>query len=141
MEWERGCILAGVLGSMRRRLEQAIDHARHRKQFGKPIGKFQAVAHRIAEMRVRLDACRPLVYRIGRLKDRGQPAELEAAIAKLFVSEAHVASSLDAMRVFGGYGYMVEQEIERELRDSLGGIFYSGTSDIQRNNIARALKL
>ena len=141
MEWERGCILAGVLGSMRRHLEQAIAHARQRKQFGQPIGGFQAVAHRIVEMRVRLDACRPLVYRIGRLKDRGEPAQVEAAIAKLFVSEAHVASSLDAMRVFGGYGYTVEQEIERELRDSLGGLFYSGTSDIQRNNIARALKL
>jgi len=141
MEWERGCILAGVLGSMRRRLEEVIDYARQRKQFGRRIGTFQAVAHRIVEMRVRLDASRPLVYRVGRLKDQGRTAQLEAAIAKLFVSEAHVASSLDAMRVFGGYGYTTEQEIERELRDSLGGLFYSGTSDIQRNNIARALKL
>lgn len=141
MEWERGAILAGCLGSMRRHLERAIDHARQRKQFGRAISKFQAVAHRLVDMRVSLDACRPLVYRIGRLKDRGEPARLEAAVAKLYVSEAHVRFALDAMRVFGGYGYMVEQEVERELRDALGGVFYSGTSDLQRNNIARALKL
>jgi alkylation response protein AidB-like acyl-CoA dehydrogenase len=65
MEWERGCILASCLGVMRRQLEQCIQHARTRKQFGKPIGKFQAVANRIVDMKVRLDACRPLVYRIG----------------------------------------------------------------------------
>ncbi len=141
MEWERGCILAGCLGSMRRRLEEAIRYARDRKQFGRSISKFQAVSHRIVDMKVRLDACRPLVYRIGRLKDQGRSAQLEASIAKLFVSEAHVAFATDAMRVFGGYGYMVEQEVEREVRDALGGIFYSGTSDIQRNNIARHLRL
>lgn len=141
MEWERGSILAGCLGTMRRRLQQCIRHAQQRKQFGHAIGKFQAVSHRIADMKVRLDVCRPLVYRIGRLKDQGQPARLEAAIAKLHVSESFVESSLDAMRVFGGYGYMVEQEVEREMRDALGGLFYSGTSDIQRNIIARSLGL
>ena len=141
MEWERGCILAGHLGAMRRHLEQCIAYARQRRQFGQPIGKFQAVAHRIADMRVRLDTCRPLVYRIGQLKDRGEPATTEAAIAKLHVSESFVASTLDAMRVFGSYGYMTEHELERELRDAVGGVFYSGTSDIQRNLIARGLGL
>lgn len=141
MEWERGCILAGCLGAMRRQLEAAIDHARQRKQFGRAIGKFQSVSNRIVDMKIRLDTCRPLVYRIGRLKDAGRPARLEAALAKLHVSECFAASSLDAMRVFGGYGYMTEQEMERELRDALGGLFYSGTSDIQRNIIARSLGL
>ena len=139
MEWERGCILAGVLGAMRRQLETCVVHARERKQFGQSIGKFQAVSHRLADMKVRLDACRPLVYRIGHLKDAGKDARIEAAIAKLYVSEAHVRSSEDAMRVYGGYGYMVEQEMEREMRDALGGIFYSGTSDIQKNIIAKSL--
>ncbi len=141
MEWERGCILAGCLGAMQRQLERSIAHAQQRKQFGQAIGKFQAVAHRITDMKVRLDTCRPLVYRIGRLKDAGKNARTESAIAKLHVSESFVTSSMDAMRIFGGYGYMVEQEIERELRDAMGGVFYSGTSDIQRNIISRALGL
>ena len=141
MEWERGCILAGSLGAMRRQLEACIEHARSRRQFGQPIGKFQSVANRIVDMKVRLDTCRPLVYRIGHLKDRGQSARVEAAIAKLHVSECSVTSALDAMRVFGRYGYMTEQGLERELRDAVGGIFFSGTSDIQRNIIARELGL
>jgi alkylation response protein AidB-like acyl-CoA dehydrogenase len=141
MEWERGCILAGHLGAMRRHLEQCLAHARQRRQFGQPIGKFQSVANRIVDMRIRLDTCRPLVYRIGQLKDAGGSARVEAAIAKLHVSECFVASTLDAMRVFGSYGYMTEHELERELRDAVGGVFYSGTSDIQRNLIARGLGL
>lgn len=141
MEWERGCILASCLGRMRAQLEACIGHARTRKQFGKAICKFQSVANRIVDMKVRLDTCRPLVYRIGMLKDAGKNARMEASIAKLHVSESFVQSSIDAMRTFGGYGYMVEQEVERELRDALGGIFYSGTSDIQRNIIARELGL
>src|SRR4029077_16184165 len=71
MEWERGAILASTLGTMRRQLERCIDHARTRIQYGQPIGKFQAVAHKIAEMTVRLETCRPLVYRIGWLKAQG----------------------------------------------------------------------
>jgi alkylation response protein AidB-like acyl-CoA dehydrogenase len=141
MEWERGCILASSLGVMRRQLEDALAHARNRKQFGKPIGKYQSVANRLVDMRVRLDTCRPLVYRIGALKDAKQDATVEAAIAKLHVSESFVKSSLDAVQVFGGYGYMTEQQVERDLRDSVGGTLYSGTSEIQRNIIARGLGL
>jgi alkylation response protein AidB-like acyl-CoA dehydrogenase len=141
MEWERGCILATCLGSMRRQLDACITHARTRKQFGRPIGKFQSVANRIVDMKVRLDTCRPLVYRIGRLKDAGRPAMQEAAIAKLYVSDCYVKSSLDAIQIFGGYGYMTEQEIERDLRDAVGGTIYSGTSEIQRNVIAASLGL
>jgi len=139
MTWERGCILACYLGLMRRRLELCIEHARTRRQFGQPIGKFQSVANRIVDMKVRLETCRPLVYRVGWLLDRGQPAALEAAIAKLHVSECLVQSSLDAVQVFGGYGYMAEYQIERELRDAIGSRIYSGTSEIQRNIIARQL--
>jgi alkylation response protein AidB-like acyl-CoA dehydrogenase len=141
MEWERGCILASSLGVMRRQLEDALAHARNRKQFGKPIGKYQSVANRLVDMRVRLDTCRPLVYRIGALKDANRDATVEAAIAKLYVSESFVKSSLDAVQVFGGYGYMTEQQVERDLRDSVGGTLYSGTTEIQRNIIARGLGL
>jgi alkylation response protein AidB-like acyl-CoA dehydrogenase len=139
MEWERGCILANYLGLMRRQLEKCIEHVRNRKQFGKPIGKYQSVANRIVNMKVRLDTCRPLVYRIGWLKERNKPAMLESAIAKLYVSESLVSSCMDALQIYGGYGYMVEQGIERDLRDALGSTLYSGTTEIQRNLIAKGL--
>jgi alkylation response protein AidB-like acyl-CoA dehydrogenase len=141
MEWERGCILASCLGVMRRQLEECLAHARGRRQFGKPIGKFQAVANRLVDMKVRLDTCRPLVYRLGWLKDHDRPAMLEAAVAKLYVSDCMVKSSLDAIQTFGGYGYMTEQQVERDLRDAVGSTIYSGTSEIQRNIIASNLGL
>ena len=141
MEWERGCILATSLGVMRRQLDACIAHARSRKQFGKPIGKFQSVANRIVDMKVRLETCRPLVYQIGRLKDQKRSAVQEAAMAKLHVSDSFVKSSLDAIQIFGGYGYMREQGVERDLRDAVGGTLYSGTSEIQRNIIAKSLGL
>lgn len=141
MEWERGCILASCLGSMRRQLERCIAHARQRKQFGQAIGKFQSVANKLVDMRLRLDTCRPLVYRIARLKEAGKDATVEAALAKLHVSESCVKTALDAVQLFGGYGYMTEYELERSLRDAVGGTLYSGTSEIQRNLIARGLGL
>ena len=141
MEWERGCILASCLGAMRRQLEDCIAHARTRKQFGKAISKFQAVASRLVDMKVRLDTCRPMVYRLGWLKDRNRKAMLEAAVAKLYVSDCLVKSALDAIQIFGGYGYMVEQQVERDLRDAVGSTLYSGTSEIQRNIIASQLGL
>lgn len=141
MEWERGCILAMHLGRMTRQLEEAVEHARQRKQSGQPIGRFQSVANRIVDMKVRLAAARPLVYQIGWQKDRGHNAMLEAAIAKLFLSEAATQSALDAIQVFGGYGYTTEYEIERDLRDAVGSRLYSGTVEIQRNIIARLIGL
>ncbi len=141
MEWERGCILASCLGVMERQLEDCLSHARSRKQFGKAIGKFQSVANRLVDMRVRIDTCRPLIYRIGVLKDRGHDTTTEAAVAKLYVSENYVKSCLDAVQIFGGYGYMTEQQIERDLRDSVSSTLYSGTSEIQRNIIAKGLGL
>jgi hypothetical protein len=126
---------------MRRQLEGCIAHARSRKQFGKAIGKFQSVANRIVDMRVRLDSSRPLVYRIGHLKEQNKSAVLEASVAKLYVSEALVQSALDAVQIYGGYGYMTEQEVERDLRDAVASTLYSGTSEIQRNIVARSLGL
>jgi alkylation response protein AidB-like acyl-CoA dehydrogenase len=141
MEWERGCILASCLGVMRRQLERCISHVQQRKQFGRSIGSFQAVSHRIVDMELRLETTRPLVYKIGWLKGQGKDATLAAALAKLHVSDCFVKSSIDAMQIFGGYGYMVEQEIERDVRDALASTLYSGTTEIQRNIVARALGL
>jgi len=141
MEYERGCILATALGAMQRRLEACIEHARTRRQFGQPIGKNQAISHRIADMKVNLDAGRELVYRIGRLKDKNSRATLEAACAKLFVSETYAKLSFDALRIYGAKGYLAGNSAERGMRDSLASLIYSGTSDIQRNIIASELGL
>lgn len=141
MEWERSCILGSHVGAMEHQLEGCIRYARERRQFGQPIGKFQAVANRIAEMKVRLETARLLLYKVAWLKQAGKPAIMEAALAKLYLSECFVQSSLDAVRTYGGYGYMTELEVERDLRDAIGGTLYSGTSDIQRMIIARWLGL
>ncbi len=141
LEWERGAILAPALGTMRRQLERCIEHARKRSQFGQPIGKNQAVSHRIVDMKLRLETCRHLVYAFASKKGRGEDATLEAALAKLHVSETFVQNSLDAVRTFGASGYMTETGLERDLRDSVGGVIFSGTNDIQRNIIAARLRL
>ena len=137
MEWERSSILGSHVGAMERQLETCIRYARERRQFGKPIGKFQSVANRIADMKVRLETARLLLYKVAWQKKMGKPAVMEAALAKLYLSECFVQSSLDAVRTLGGYGYMTEFEVERDLRDAVGGTLYSGTSDIQRMIIAR----
>jgi len=90
-------------------------------------------------MAVRLETARLVLYKVAWLKTIGKPAALEAAIAKLYLSECFVQSSQDAIRVHGGYGYTTDFEVERDLRDSVGGTIYSGTSDIQRVIIAGLL--
>jgi alkylation response protein AidB-like acyl-CoA dehydrogenase len=141
MEWERSGILASHVGAMERQLEECVRYARERRQFDQPIGKFQLVSGRIAEMKVRLETSRLLLYKVAWLKKIGKHAAMEAAMAKLYLSESFVQSSLDAIRIHGGYGYTTELQIERDLRDSIGGTIYSGTSDIQRVMIARLLGL
>ena len=141
MVWERSGILASQIGAMERQLEDTIRYAREREQFGKSIGKFQSVANRIADMRLRLETSRLLLYKVAWLKKVDEDATLEAALAKLHISESFLQNSVDAMRVHGGYGYMREFDVERDLRDSFGGVIYSGTSDIQRLIIAKELEL
>jgi alkylation response protein AidB-like acyl-CoA dehydrogenase len=99
------------------------------------------VSNRIVDMKLRLETSRLLVHRFAWLKAQGKPAAAEASMAKLHVSEAFVQNSLDAVRIFGATGYMVETGLERDLRDSVGGVLFSGTNDIQRNIIASSLKL
>ena len=137
MEWERACILGTHVGAMERQLEECVKYARTRRQFGRAIGKFQAISNRLAEMKIRLETARLLLYKSAWLKKEGKPSQMEAAMAKLYLSEVFVQSSMDAIRIHGGYGYTAEFEVERDLRDAIGGTIYSGTSDIQRNIIAR----
>ncbi len=141
LEYERCCILATQLGAMERQLAEAVERARTRRQFGQPIGKFQSVSNRIADMKVRLETARLLLYKVAWLKDQGRSALLEAAMLKLFLTEQFVASGLDAVRIHGGQGYLSENDVERDLRDAIGGVIYAGTSDIQRNIIAGLMGL
>lgn len=141
MEWERSCILASAVGAMQHQLETCVSYARTRQQFGQPIGKFQSISNMIADMYIRLEAARLLIYKIAWLKQQDKPALAEAAAAKTFTSEAWVQSSLDAIQIHGAYGYMTESEIERDLRDSVASTIYSGTSEIQRMIIASTLGL
>ena len=141
MEWERACIFAGHLGAMERLLDDCISYAKKRKQFGQPIAKFESIADKIVDMKVAIEAGRWLLYKVGWLAGKGKNAVLEAAMAKLFVSEMHNQAALAALQLHGGYGYMKEYPIEREVRDALSGTLYSGTSEMQRKIIARCLGL
>ena len=139
LEWERACLLAGTVGQIEYELERCVRYANERVQFGKPIGHFQLIQERLANMKWRLEASRLLVYRAAWMKQQGIPARMEAAIAKLAISETRVANALDAVQIHGGYGYMREFEVERVLRDSIAATIGAGTSEIQKITIARHL--
>lgn len=141
MDWERILLVASHVGTMQRLLEKSIARARKRSQFGQAVGKFQAVSHKIADMKVSLEAARLLTYQAAWRIDNTRSAALDAAITKLFVSESLVKTALDTVQIHGGYGYMTEYEVERALRDAIGSTIYSGTSEMQRNIIARWLGL
>ena len=126
---------------MEYQLESTIKFVKNRKQFGKSIGDFQSVSNRIANMKLRVETSRLLLYNVAWLKSQGKSAMMEAALLKLHLSESFVQSSMDAIRCHGGSGYLTENEIERNLRDAVGGVIYAGTSDIQRNIISQILGL
>lgn len=139
MEAERGLIFASQLGGAERILAEAVARAGERHQFGQPIGQFQAVSHRLVEMKMAHEHARLLLYKVAILMDRGRRATMEAAMAKLAAGEAVAEIGLHAARIHGARGYVSEYEVERDVRDALGGVVYSGTSDIQRNLISRLM--
>ena len=141
VEGERAFLFAGQLGATRRVIEQSIARARSREQFGSVIGANQAVSHRIADMKLHHEAGRLLVYKAAALNDRGRSVGMAAALAKLQTSEMAVQAALDAISLHGAEGYTTGLPLERELRDAIGGLAYSGTSDIQRMIIARLLRV
>lgn len=139
MDGERAFILATQVGAMEKQLESCVEYARKRRQFGKAIFDFQSVSNALAEMKVRLENSRLQLYNVAWLKARERNATQASAMAKYYISESRVQNSLAAMRILGGTGYTVEAGQERQLRDALGGLFYSGTSEIMRNIIAELL--
>jgi clorobiocin biosynthesis protein CloN3 len=137
MAWERSCLFAVYLGLSERQLRECVEHANARRQFGRRLAGFQAVSHRIARMRQRLDGARLLLYRACWLVDRGREDVGAIAMAKTAVSEAVVANSLDAVQLFGASGYLLGPGIEQQLRDCLPATIFSGTTEIQLELIAR----
>jgi alkylation response protein AidB-like acyl-CoA dehydrogenase len=141
MEWERSCLFACHVGTMGRILDDCIRYAKTRHQFGQAIGRFQSISNKIADMKVNLELGRLMLYKVAWMKSSGESVLLESSIAKLFVSESLKQAALDAVQIHGMYGYLSEQGIEKDLRDSIASTIYSGTSEIQRNIIARCLGL
>jgi alkylation response protein AidB-like acyl-CoA dehydrogenase len=139
MEAERAFVFITQVGAMERVLDETVAYASRRHQGGVPIGNFQGVSHRVADMKTRHEIARILIYKTALLVLDGKKPTLHAALTKLTVSEHALASSLDAVRVHGAVGYVSQYGVEREHRDAVGGLVYSGTSEIQRNIIARLL--
>ncbi len=120
-------------------LDSALAYAKERRQFGQPISKFQAIQFKLADMAAAVELARLAVYQAAWLKDQGLPFTKESAIAKLFASETAVKAALEAIQIFGGYGYTKEYPVERYLRDAKLMEIGEGTSEIQRLVIARQL--
>ena len=130
---------AMALGIARGAYEHSVRYAKERKQFGQPIASFQAVQFMLADMAVKIEASRHLVYHAAALKDAGQPHVKEAAMAKLFASEAANWVTDKAIQVHGGIGYMRDIPVERMHRDAKLMEIGEGTSEIQRMVIAREI--
>lgn len=130
-----------TLGEMSHRLERVIRFAKQRRQFNQPIGRFQGVSHRIADMKIAVETSRKWLADTGAKVEAGQDSAIDIAATKTVVSEANKSTALDAAQIFGGQGYLTSTGIEREVRDAVGGTIYSGTSEIHRNRIAALLGL
>lgn len=137
----RVAIAAMAVGVLQACLEESVAYANDRHAFGRPIGSNQAVSFKIADIEVMTHAARLLTYRAAWLKDQGRPFKQEAAIAKLYASEAAVTATRDATQVFGGAGFMDETLVARHYRDSKVLEIGEGTSEIQRLVISRGLGL
>jgi len=140
VEWDRSTLLAPLLGQLQFLVDRCCGYASERVQFGRPIASFQAVKHKIADLKILLEAARSLVYRVAWCKDQGRPVNpLEAACAKLFLADASLGPTSDALVLHGGYGYCHEYEVERVFRDARLAAIGGGTSDIQKLVLSRLL--
>ncbi len=132
-------VAAQALGIAQAALHQAIKYSKERVQFGKPISANQAVAFMLADMATEIDAARLLTYRAAYLKQKGQPFSKEAAMAKLFASDAAMKITTDAVQIFGGYGFSREYPVERLMRNAKITQIYEGANQVQRMVIAGAV--
>lgn len=139
--YERLCLSAARTGAAAAAFEYALAYAKNRVQFGRPIGQFQAISHKLADMKVMLDISRMLVYRFAWLMSEGKATRHDAAVVKLYTGEAYKTVSDLGLQILGGYGYCMEYPMQRFFRDSRLAVIGAGTSEIQRNIIARGLGL
>jgi alkylation response protein AidB-like acyl-CoA dehydrogenase len=139
MAFERALVLAFRLGAMQRQLDTAVAFARRRETGGVPIARHQAVAHRVARMKLRLETARLLLYRAAWVLDRGERGQAEAALAKWHVASEALASALDAVHLRGGAGYLADGDEPAVIDDALGGTIHSGTADVLATIVARWL--
>ncbi len=136
-DWERTVMLAGIVGGMRATIDSTIRYAKERRQFGKPIAHFQAVAHKIAEMEINHQVCRNAVYKAAWLKQEGKEHSLEASVAKALCGKLVVENALESIQIHGGYGYLRDFPAERALRDAKLASIGGGTTEIQKMIISR----
>jgi len=129
-------IAAQALGIAQGALDEAVAYMKERKQFGKPLAAFQGLQWMVAEMDVKVEAARQLVYKAAYRKDNKLPYTVDAARAKLFASEVAMEVTTKAVQIFGGYGYTKEYPVERMMRDAKITEIYEGTSEVQRMVIA-----
>lgn len=132
-------IAAQALGIAEAALEHAVSYAKQRMQFGRPIAANQGISFKLADMATRAEAARHLVYRAADLHHRGLACGKEASMAKQFASDTAVKAALDAVQIYGGYGYMKDYPVERLLRDAKVTQIYEGTNEIQRLIISKYL--
>lgn len=141
VEYERVVMSAAYVGVAQATLDEALEYARTRQQFGRPIGEFQAIAHALAELQVEIDSARLLAYRAAWLYSSGRPCSREGAMAKLKGSETYVAAARLGMQVMAGQGFSTENVMSFRYRESIVAPISGGTSQIQRNAIARSMGL
>jgi acyl-CoA dehydrogenase len=138
-DYSRPGVAASAVGLQRRCLEESVKYAREREAFGQPIFQHQAIGHKIADMAIHCHAARLLVWQAASAVDSGHPDSKFAAYAKAFAADMATQAAVDAVQVFGGYGFMKEYPVEKLLRDVKIFQIYEGTSEIQRNIIVREL--
>jgi alkylation response protein AidB-like acyl-CoA dehydrogenase len=139
LEHGRLGIAAQALGIAQACLDLGIAYARERRAFGRPIGEFQAIRFMLAQLAAEIAAARSLTHAAAEKKDRGEPARMEAAMAKLLASRTAMAAGVKAVQIYGGYGYIKDYPVERYFRDAKVTEIYEGTSEIQQIVIAREL--
>jgi alkylation response protein AidB-like acyl-CoA dehydrogenase len=139
LEWERSVMLGPAIGGMEIQLEECINYAKQRHQFGRPIAKFQAVQFMLADMKMWLETARFVLYKVAWNKDQGIMDPLMASLSKLYITEVCCKAARNAVQIHGGYGYTKEYDVERSIRDAQLGVLGGGTSEIQRWIIGRLL--
>ncbi len=142
VEWDRCTLLSPMLGAALNNLDSCARYANERQQFKRPIRSFQAIQHRIADMKVFVEAVRLAVYRVASAKDNGQMLNpLQAAVSKVYAGDRGFEMASEAVQIFGGYGFMHEYPVERNFRDSKLAAIGGGTSDIMRMIVSRIMMM